>query len=104
VFRVKTFHALGREILADGSEAVDPLLDRELVLRDMWPEIDRGTIRRLDDAFKQAQTRHRGNTARGGAGPGARNRSRVHSWHTNRHWRMRADSTSTTSWREPFGC
>ncbi|MFI5258590.1 MAG: ATP-dependent helicase, partial [Candidatus Limnocylindrales bacterium] len=51
--RVKTFHALGREILADGGVAVEPLLDRESVLRDMWPEIDRGTLRRLDDAFSR---------------------------------------------------
>ena len=51
--RVKTFHALGREILADGGERVEPLLDRESVLRDMWPEIDRGAIRRLDDAFSR---------------------------------------------------
>ena len=51
--RVKTFHALGREILADGGERVEPLLDRESVLRDMWPEIDRGAVRRLDDAFSR---------------------------------------------------
>jgi len=51
--RVKTFHALGREILADGGESVDPLLDREAVLRDMWPDINRGVIRRLDDAFSR---------------------------------------------------
>ena len=51
--RVKTFHALGREILADGGERVEPLLDREAVLRDMWPDIDRGAVRRLDDAFSR---------------------------------------------------
>lgn len=51
--RVKTFHALGREILADGGESVEPLLDRDAVLRDMWPDIDRGTLRRLDDAFSR---------------------------------------------------
>jgi DNA helicase-2/ATP-dependent DNA helicase PcrA len=51
--RVKTFHALGREILADGGESVEPILDREAVLRDMWPDIDRGTLRRLDDAFSR---------------------------------------------------
>ncbi len=51
--RVKTFHALGREILADGGERIEPLLDRESVLRDIWPEIDRGTLRRLDDAFSR---------------------------------------------------
>jgi superfamily I DNA/RNA helicase len=51
--RVKTFHALGREILADGGESVEPLLDREAVLRDMWPDITRGALRRLDDAFSR---------------------------------------------------
>ena len=51
--RVKTFHALGREILADGGVPVEPLLDREAVLRDMWPDITRGALRRLDDAFSR---------------------------------------------------
>jgi DNA helicase-2/ATP-dependent DNA helicase PcrA len=51
--RVKTFHALGREILADGGERVEPLLDREAVLRDMWPDITRGALRLLDDAFSR---------------------------------------------------
>ena len=51
--RVKTFHALGREILADGGESVEPLLDREAVLRDMWPDITSGAVRRLDDAFSR---------------------------------------------------
>ena len=51
--RVKTFHALGREILTDGGESVEPLLDREAVMREMWPDIDRGAVRRLDDAFSR---------------------------------------------------
>ncbi len=51
--RVRTFHALGREILADGGAAVKPLLDREAVLREMWPDITRGALRRLDDAFSR---------------------------------------------------
>jgi DNA helicase II / ATP-dependent DNA helicase PcrA len=51
--RVKTFHALGREILADGGESVEPLLDRESVLLDMWPDITGGVLRRLDDAFSR---------------------------------------------------
>jgi len=51
--RVKTFHALGREILADGGQSVEPLLDREAVLRDMWPEITAGAVRCLDDAFSR---------------------------------------------------
>jgi superfamily I DNA/RNA helicase len=51
--RVKTFHALGREILADGGVPVEPLVDREAVLRHLWPEIERDAIRRLDDAFSR---------------------------------------------------
>jgi DNA helicase-2/ATP-dependent DNA helicase PcrA len=51
--RVKTFHALGREILADGGESVNPLLDREAVLRDMWPDVTKGAVRSLDDAFSR---------------------------------------------------
>jgi DNA helicase II / ATP-dependent DNA helicase PcrA len=51
--RVKTFHALGREILADGGERVEPLLDREAVVREMWPDITPGAIRLLDDAFSR---------------------------------------------------
>ena len=51
--RVKTFHALGREILADAGVPVEPLLDRETVLRDLWPDIDRNSVRRLDDAFSR---------------------------------------------------
>jgi superfamily I DNA/RNA helicase len=50
---VKTFHALGREILADAGERVEPLLDRETVLRDRWPDITRGALRGLDDAFSR---------------------------------------------------
>ena len=51
--RVKTFHALGREILADGGFSVEPLLAREAVLRDLWPDITRGALRQLDDAFSR---------------------------------------------------
>jgi len=51
--RVKTFHALGREILADAGAAVEPLLDRESVLLDIWPDITPAAIRRLDDAFSR---------------------------------------------------
>ncbi len=51
--KVKTFHALGREILAGAGESVEPLLDRESVLRDLWPDITRGAVRRLDDAFSR---------------------------------------------------
>ena len=51
--RVRTFHALGREMLAEAGIAVDPLIDRDLLLRELWPEstpVDRG---RLDLAFSR---------------------------------------------------
>ena len=60
--RVKTFHALGREIIADGGERIEPLLAREAVLRDLWPDIDQETLRRLDDAFSRLKL-HIGVTA-----------------------------------------
>ncbi len=51
--RVKTFHALGREILRDAGEAVEPLLDRAAVLRGLAPGIAPAVLRRLDDAFSR---------------------------------------------------
>ena len=51
--RVRTFHALGREILASGGVAVEPLLDRGAVLDDLSVPADAATRRRLDDAFSR---------------------------------------------------
>src|SRR3954453_23462016 len=51
--RVRTFHALGREILLDAGVSVDPLIDRDQLLRELFPEevaADRG---RLDLAFSR---------------------------------------------------
>jgi superfamily I DNA/RNA helicase len=51
--RVRTFHALGRELLAEAGVAVEPLVDRDELLRELWPETtptDRG---RLDLAFSR---------------------------------------------------
>jgi superfamily I DNA/RNA helicase len=51
--RVRTFHALGREILAEAGVDVSALADRDIVLRTMYPEAlaaDRG---RLDLAFSR---------------------------------------------------
>ena len=49
--RVRTFHALGREILVDAGQAVEPLVDRSRVLRALWPSSTPTDRRRLDDAF-----------------------------------------------------
>ena len=51
--RVRTFHALGREILADAGESVETLVDRAAVLQELFPGITPGAIRRLDDAFSR---------------------------------------------------
>ncbi len=50
--RVRTFHALGLEILRDAGRA--PLLvPRDRVLREILPAADTATRRRLDDAFSR---------------------------------------------------
>lgn len=51
--RVRTFHALGREILRDAGRPVEPLVDRESLVAELWPGlgiVDRG---RLDTAFSR---------------------------------------------------
>ena len=50
--RVRTFHALGLEILRDAGRAPN-LVPRERVLREILPEVDPATRRRLDDAFSR---------------------------------------------------
>ena len=61
--RVRTFHALGREILRDAGAAVEPLADRDAVLRRVAP----GCRRRRTDA-----ARHRDLAAEAGAGRNGR--------------------------------
>ncbi|HYO44007.1 MAG TPA: UvrD-helicase domain-containing protein, partial [Candidatus Limnocylindrales bacterium] len=51
--RVRTFHALGREILRDAGVPVEPLADRDEVLRDLFPGIAVGDRGRLDLAFSR---------------------------------------------------
>jgi superfamily I DNA/RNA helicase len=46
--RVRTFHALGREILRDTGMPVDPLADRPAVLREVAPWADEAALLRLD--------------------------------------------------------
>ncbi len=46
--RVRTFHALGREILSDAGEAVEPLADRQSILADVAPWADAAERLRLD--------------------------------------------------------
>ncbi|MFL5680482.1 MAG: ATP-dependent helicase [Chloroflexota bacterium] len=51
--RVRTFHALGREILADAGVDVEALVDRDALLREVAPKLDAATRRRLDTAFSR---------------------------------------------------
>lgn len=51
--RVRTFHALGLEILREAGESVAPLLDRDTVLRDLIPRISTSALRRLDTVISR---------------------------------------------------
>src|SRR5262245_28250071 len=51
--RVRTFHALGREILRSAGVAVEPLVDRATVLRRVVPGADRVRLRHLDDRISR---------------------------------------------------
>jgi superfamily I DNA/RNA helicase len=50
---VRTFHALGREILRDAGAAVEPLADRDAVLRTIRPHADAAERMRLDTAISR---------------------------------------------------
>src|SRR3712207_5163951 len=49
--RVRTFHALGRELLREAGVDVDRLVDRDEVLRGLYPELGAAERGRLDLAF-----------------------------------------------------
>ena len=51
--RVRTFHALGREVLLDAGVSVDPLIDRDGLLRELFPEAGAADRGRLDLAFSR---------------------------------------------------
>jgi superfamily I DNA/RNA helicase len=51
--RVRTFHALGREILLDAGVSMDPLADRPSILRDVAPWADEAGLLRLDTAISR---------------------------------------------------
>ncbi|HUP54115.1 MAG TPA: ATP-dependent helicase, partial [Methylomirabilota bacterium] len=51
--RVRTFHALGREILGDAGRAVEPLVDRAAIVEELWPGTTPGELGRLDTAFSR---------------------------------------------------
>jgi DNA helicase-2/ATP-dependent DNA helicase PcrA len=51
--RVRTFHALGREILRDAGHPVEPLVDRESLFAELWPRTNPTERGRLDTAFSR---------------------------------------------------
>ena len=51
--RVRTFHALGREILRDAGRTVEPLVDRESLFAELWPRTSPAQRGRLDTAFSR---------------------------------------------------
>ena len=51
--RVRTFHALGREILRDAGVSVEPLIDRMELFAELWPDPPPGAYARLDTAFSR---------------------------------------------------
>ncbi len=51
--RVRTFHALGREILLDAGVSIDPLIDRDELLRLLFPATSAAERGRLDLAFSR---------------------------------------------------
>ena len=48
IVRVRTFHALGREILRDARVSVEPLADRPAILAEVAPWADEAALLRLD--------------------------------------------------------
>jgi superfamily I DNA/RNA helicase len=73
---VRTFHALGREILRDAGRRVDRLVDRSDLLADLWPDRPAAEYARLDTAFSRLKldlaVRTSDVEADPGAGPTAR--------------------------------
>ena len=51
--RVRTFHALGREMLRVGRSVREPLVDRVPLLRRLFPAADPARLRQLDDLFSR---------------------------------------------------
>jgi superfamily I DNA/RNA helicase len=53
--RVRTFHALGREILQDAGSAVEPLIDRSTLLAELWPDAAPAERGRLDTVISRCK-------------------------------------------------
>ncbi len=51
--RVRTFHALGLEVLREAGQSVAPLVEREAILRRVLPAVDAAALRRLDTVISR---------------------------------------------------
>jgi superfamily I DNA/RNA helicase len=69
--RVRTFHALGREILRDVGVDVAGLTDRATVCHELWPGLPDGELARLDTAFSRLKLEFAVSAADVAADPGA---------------------------------
>ena len=58
--RVSTFHALGRNVLIDCGQPVEPLADRAAVIRAVVPDLDASARRHLDTAISRLKLDLRG--------------------------------------------
>ncbi len=56
--RVRTFHALAREILLDAGVSVERLVDRPALLAELFPNLEPEERQRLDDAFGRLKLEH----------------------------------------------
>ena len=75
--RIRTFHALGREILGSAGRAVEPLVDREVLLRSILPATDPAERRRLDTLISTLKLEHRASVEAVAADPDAGPRARA---------------------------
>jgi superfamily I DNA/RNA helicase len=58
VVRVRTFHALGREILRDAGVSVEPLADRPAIIGEVAPWADEAAALALDTLFSRLKVEH----------------------------------------------
>ena len=69
--RVRTFHALGREVLRDAGRPVGPLVDRAELVGELWPRTSAADRGRLDTAFSRLKLDIAVTAAEVAADPGA---------------------------------
>jgi superfamily I DNA/RNA helicase len=72
--RVRTFHALGREILRDAGRPVEPLVDRDALIAELWPALALAERGRLDTAFSRPRRSVRTPAPAQSPGPSLRTR------------------------------